>query len=89
MSAAPTHRSESRGANEAENAMNIDIDKLSKRLATDRTISDYDFWRASKTINQALYMIERYRLPIPIDVLRARNIIGQARKRRKVSLQRK
>ena len=69
--------------------MNIDIDRLSKRLADDRTISDYDFWRASKNINQALYMIERYRLPIPIDVLRARNIIRQARKRRKTSLQKR
>ena len=69
--------------------MNIDIDKLSKRLAVDTTISDYDFWRASKNINQTLYMIERYRLPIPIDVLRARNIIKQARKRRKGILQQK
>ncbi|MGN6468781.1 MAG: hypothetical protein ACTHLC_04270 [Rhizobiaceae bacterium] len=68
--------------------MNIDIERLSKRLAADKNLSDYDFWRASKTINQALYMIERYRLPIPIDVLRARNIIRQARKRRKGPLQR-
>jgi hypothetical protein len=63
--------------------MNIDIDKLSKRLAADATISDYDFWRASKTINQALYMMERYNLPIPIDVLRTRNIIRKARNRRR------
>jgi hypothetical protein len=69
--------------------MNIDIEKLSKRLAADATISDYDFWRASKTINQALYMIERYHLPVPIDVLRARNIIRQARNKRKRSFQRK
>ena len=68
--------------------MNIDIERLSKRLAADKNLSDYDFWRASKTINQALYMIERYRLPIPIDVLRARNVIRQARKRRKGPLQR-
>jgi hypothetical protein len=65
--------------------MNIDVDKLSKRLAANATISDYDFWRASKTINQALYMMDRYNLPIPIDVLRARNIIRQARNRRRNS----
>jgi hypothetical protein len=65
--------------------MNIDLDKLSKRLAANATISDYDFWRASKTINQALYMMDRYNLPIPIDVLRARNIIRQARNRRRNS----
>ncbi|MGN6771347.1 MAG: hypothetical protein ACTHJQ_16090 [Rhizobiaceae bacterium] len=66
--------------------MNIDLDKLSKRLAANTTISDYEFWRASKTINQALYMMERYNLPIPIDVLRARNIIRQARNKRRNSL---
>ncbi len=66
--------------------MNIDLDKLSKRLAANTTISDYEFWRASKTINQALYMMERYNLPIPIDVLRARNIIRQARNNRRNSL---
>lgn len=66
--------------------MNIDLDKLSKRLAANTTISDYEFWRTSKTINQALYMMERYNLPIPIDVLRARNIIRQARNKRRNSL---
>jgi hypothetical protein len=66
--------------------MNIDLDKLSKRLAGNATISDYDFWRASKTINQALYMMDRYNLPIPIDVLRARNIIRQARNKRRNAL---
>lgn len=66
--------------------MNIDLDKLSKRLAANATISDYDFWRASKTINQALYMMDRYNLPIPIDVLRARNIIRQARNKRRNAL---
>ena len=65
--------------------MNIDLDKLSKRLAADATISDYEFWRASKTINQALYMMERYDLPIPIDMLRARNIISKTRNRRRNS----
>jgi hypothetical protein len=65
--------------------MNIDLDKLSKRLAADATISDYEFWRASKTIDQALYMMERYDLPIPIDVLRARNIINNTRNRRRNS----
>ncbi|MDN5927947.1 MAG: hypothetical protein L0I29_12810 [Hyphomicrobiales bacterium] len=65
--------------------MNIDLDKLSKRLAANATISDYDFWRASRMINQALYTMDRYNLPIPIDVLRARNIIRQARNKRKKS----
>jgi len=63
--------------------MNNDLDKLSKRLAANVTISDYDFWRVSKTIEQALYMIERYDMPIPIEVLRARNVIKKARIKRK------
>ena len=63
--------------------MNNDLDKLSKRLAANATISDYDFWRVSKTIEQALYMIERYDMPIPIEVLRARNVIKKARIKRK------
>ena len=63
--------------------MNIDVDKLSKRLTANAIISDYDFWRTTKIINQALYMAERFKLPIPIDVVRARNIIQQARKRRR------
>jgi hypothetical protein len=84
--AGPTHGHESQGLDKTENAMNIDIEKLSKRLAADTPISDYDFWRASKTINQVLYMIERYGLPVPIDVLRARKIVRQARNKRTLSL---
>lgn len=53
--------------------MPIDINRLSNQLASDKTISDYDFWRATKTINHALYIIKRQGLPIPMEVIHAKN----------------
>ncbi len=63
--------------------MKMDAEKMSNMLATSTIISDYDFWRAAKTINQALYMMERRHLPIPIEILQARNVIRKARQKRK------
>ncbi|MEP9396239.1 hypothetical protein [Mesorhizobium sp. KR2-14] len=67
--------------------MKIDVAQLSSRLASDHSISDYDFWRALKTINNELYRIERLQLPIPMKMIYARAIITSARnqRRRKVN----
>lgn len=62
--------------------MKIDVAQLSSRLASDHSISDYDFWRALKTINNELYRIERLRLPIPMQMIHAREIIKTARRKR-------
>ncbi|RUM99761.1 hypothetical protein EET67_02430 [Pseudaminobacter arsenicus] len=62
--------------------MKIDVAQLSSRLASDHSISDYDFWRALKTINNELYRIERLRLPIPMQMIYAREIIKTARRKR-------
>jgi hypothetical protein len=62
--------------------MKIDVAQLSSRLASDHSISDYDFWRALKTINNELYRIERQRLPIPMQMIYAREIIKTARRKR-------
>ncbi|MGB3387509.1 MAG: hypothetical protein WBA88_05950 [Pseudaminobacter sp.] len=62
--------------------MKIDVAQLSSRLASDHSISDYDFWRALKTINNELYRIERLRLPIPMQMIYAREIIRTARRKR-------
>ncbi|MDH6232499.1 hypothetical protein M2281_003098 [Mesorhizobium soli] len=59
--------------------MKIDVTKMSSRLASDQTISDYDFWRALKTINNELYRMERHRIPIPMRMIYARAIIKSAR----------
>ncbi|PSJ63698.1 hypothetical protein [Pseudaminobacter soli (ex Li et al. 2025)] len=59
--------------------MKIDVVQMSSRLASDRTISDYDFWRALKTINNELYRLERHSIPIPMKMIYARAIIKSAR----------
>lgn len=64
--------------------MKIDAKALAERLARDWRISDYDFWRAQKSVENALYRAERLRQPIPIDLLYARDILRKARWRRDV-----
>jgi hypothetical protein len=63
--------------------MAVDINRLSNQLAANRSITDYDFWRASKTINDALYLLEKHGFPIPMEVIQARRIIRQAKIKRK------
>jgi hypothetical protein len=62
--------------------MAVDINQLSNQLAANRSITDYDFWRASKTINDALYLLEKHGFPIPMEVIQARRIIRQAKIKR-------
>lgn len=62
--------------------MKIDAKRLAERLAFDPRISDYDFWRAAKTVDDAIYRSERQRRPIPIDLVYARAIIRTARRKR-------
>jgi hypothetical protein len=66
--------------------MKIDVSQMSSRLASDYTISDYDFWRALKTINNELYRIERLQLPIPMKMIYARAIITTARNKRRPNM---
>ena len=63
--------------------MKIDVAQMSSRLASDHTLSDYDFWRALKTINNELYRIERLREPIPMKMIYARAILKTARNKRR------
>jgi hypothetical protein len=70
------------GALNMEIAMAVDINRLSNQLAANRSITDYDFWRASKTINDALYLLEKHGSPIPMEVIQVRRIIKQARLKR-------
>lgn len=62
--------------------MKVDIKKLAQRLANDATISDYEFWRALKTVDDQLYRIDRQHRPIPIDLVFVREIIRRARRKR-------
>jgi hypothetical protein len=51
---------------------------LSDILARDPTISDYDFWRALRRIENELYRCRRLGKPIPIDLVYARRILNSA-----------
>jgi hypothetical protein len=51
---------------------------LSDILARDATISEYDFWRALRKIENELYRCRRLGKPIPIELVYARRIINSA-----------
>lgn len=62
--------------------MKVDVKRISERLARDPGLSDYDFWRALKSLDDELYRIEIRRRPIPIDLVFARAILRRARENR-------
>jgi hypothetical protein len=51
------------------------------RLADSGMLSAYEIWRALKSINNDLYHIERFGLPVPIQMLRARRSLLVAQQR--------
>jgi hypothetical protein len=63
-----------------------DVERLSRTLAGDPTITDYAIWRALKTIENDLYVLERTGRPIPIDLLYSRRILAGARGRRSLAM---
>ena len=62
--------------------MKIDITEMSEKLARDPSISDYDFWRALKNLDNEIYRMSGDHQPIPLEMIRWRAIIKQARSRR-------
>lgn len=62
--------------------MTQDIGIAADRLAENPRISDYDFWRTLKNLDNEIFRISTDRQPIPIEMLRWRAIIRQARSRR-------
>ena len=65
--------------------MKQDIGAVAHRLAEDHRLSDYDFWRALKNLDNEIYRKAGEHQPIPIDMIRWRAIIKQARSRRGVN----
>lgn len=59
-----------------------DVPLLSSVVALDPTCSDYDLWRAIKTLDDELYRMQRQRRPIPIRILYARRILQSASAKR-------
>ncbi|MBX3569998.1 MAG: hypothetical protein KF914_18190 [Rhizobiaceae bacterium] len=62
--------------------MKLDLTSMSARLASDATITDYDFWRAIKMLDDELYRAERGGRPIPMQLLYARKALRAAHARR-------
>lgn len=62
--------------------MTTDIDATSERLAADPRITDYDFWRSLKNVNNEIFHIANSNEPIPFDMIRWRAILKQACTRR-------
>ncbi len=62
--------------------MTIDIEATSDRLAADRRITDYDFWRSLKNVDNEIFQIASSNEPIPMDMIRWRAILKQARTKR-------
>jgi hypothetical protein len=62
--------------------MRIDIEKASDRLADDPRLTDYDFWRSLKNLNNEIFHIANNNDPIPLDMIRWRVILKQARVKR-------
>jgi hypothetical protein len=53
-----------------------------ERLAADPRLSDYDFWRSLKNLDNRIFEITASNAPIPFDMVRWRAILKQARTKR-------
>ncbi|WP_265518101.1 hypothetical protein [Nitratireductor luteus] len=62
--------------------MKVDVKEMSERLAYDPTFSDYDFWRALKSLDDELFHIQNQHHPIPMELVFARAILRRARNAR-------
>lgn len=58
--------------------MKVDVKRMAERVAHDPDVTDYDVWRALKTLDAELYDIEARHDPIPMDLVFARAILRRA-----------
>ena len=63
--------------------MDTDIGIEAARLAADPNLSDYDFWRSLKNLDNEIFHIAASNEPIPFDMIRRRAVLRQARLRRR------
>ncbi|BAV46164.1 Uncharacterized protein MLTONO_1261 [Mesorhizobium loti] len=62
--------------------MKTDIKVEVDRLAADPRITDYDFWRSLKNVDNEIFHIANNNEPIPFDMIRWRSILKRARLKR-------
>lgn len=67
--------------------MKQDIGAVAHRLAEDHRLTDYDFWRALRNLDSEIYRFSSEHQPIPIELIRWRVILKQARSRRGYGLE--
>lgn len=63
--------------------MTTDIQTAAERLASDPRLTDYDFWRTLKNVDNEIFRIASISQPIPIEMLRWRRILKYARSKRR------
>jgi hypothetical protein len=63
--------------------MKLDILAAADRLADDQRITDYDFWRMLKNLDNEIFRANSAREPIPFEAVRWRAILRQARSMRR------
>jgi hypothetical protein len=72
-----------RGATaEVGTTMQLDTATTSEKLASDPRLTDYDFWRSLKNLENEIFQFSVSHRPIPIKMLRWRRILIEARTRR-------
>jgi hypothetical protein len=62
--------------------MKTDINAEAEKLAADPHVTDYDFWRSLKNLNNEIFHIANSNEPIPFAMIRQRAILKQARSKR-------
>ena len=62
------------------------IEAEARRLACDPRVTDYDFWRSLKNLNNEIFALSVRKAPIPLEMIRWRAIIKQARLKRGITL---
>ncbi|RST84856.1 hypothetical protein EJC49_18645 [Aquibium carbonis] len=59
--------------------MTSDINRLTRRLAKNPLMTDYDFWRALRDLNDEVYALTKRGDPIPIELLKVRATLRRKR----------
>jgi hypothetical protein len=59
--------------------MTRNINYLSHRIAQNPLVSDYDFWRALRDLNDEIYAVSKRGEAIPIGLLRLRATLRRER----------